>query len=218
MLLNAEVKDDAYSELPRQADAQYAAPATNYLKADAATGRNYVDLNAAAQSYHGAWLFGKEQVQMNIGNLRARWVQWCPIPAGVADGVMVRGNVMYENTNGSYRMSNDVYEGIVRTKGGVRYFEGKTQHTFYGANVPNGEMRVVANLNIALTQRLAYNPMATSPARQMAQAPRYNPSYGQGAYGASNTNVFNQYTPQYAPSPNTYTASYNNNQEPDAGF
>lgn len=168
MLLNAEIKDDNYTELPRQQDAQYAYPAPTYLKADASTGQHFVDLNAAVKHYSGAWLFGKEHVQTSVGNLKAEWVQWCPVPAGIADGVLMRGNVIYQNPDNTYRQSGDQYEGVIRTEHNTRVFEGKTQHTFTGNGVPGGSMRVVADLRIALTEQLPYNPMIPVSQRQSA--------------------------------------------------
>lgn len=218
MLLNAEIKDDAYSDLPRQQEAQYAHPAQTYLKADAATGQHYVDLNAAAKTYVGAWLFGRQQVETFVGRLKAQWQQWCPVPAGIADGVLLRGNVMYENGDRGYRMSNDTYEGVLRTEGGVRCFQGQTTHTFYGRNFPGGSLRVQANLNIPLTQRLAYNPMVVMPSRQVASAPA---RYSGQSYGYANGYGQRQYCQPdrqaYAtPMPAASTATYS--QEPDSGF
>lgn len=170
MLLNAEIKDDNYADLPRQQlQAQYAQPTNTYLRADASTGKHYIDLNAAAKNYNGAWLFGSENVQCFVGNLKAQWQQWCPVPAGIADGVMMRGNVIYQNDDKSYRTSNDQFEGVIRTVHGERVFEGETQHTFYGRNFPNGSLTVVAKLSIPLTKQLAYNPMIVLPSRQSAE-------------------------------------------------
>lgn len=167
MLLDAEVKDDNYADMPRQQlQAQYAHPTNTYLRADAATGKNYIDLNAAAKSYRGAWLFGSQNVVCYVGNSPCNWEQWCPVPAGIADGVLMRGNVLYQNPDKSYRTSNDQYEGVIRTVNGERVFEGETQHTFYSRSYPNGQLKVVAKLSIPLTQRLAYNPMIPMPARQ----------------------------------------------------
>lgn len=199
MLLTAEVRDDHYADLPRQQAPQYAYPAAQYLKADASSGRNYIDLNAAAKTYSGAWLFGKQHVQVGVNGMRAEWVQWCPIPAGIADGVMLKGNVIYQNQDGSYRMSNDLYEGIIRTEGYTRVFEGQTQHTFRGANLPNGQVQVVANLNIPLNQQLAYNPMIVMPHTQQAQQPQQSPQAPQPRSG------YTAMEPGYA-------------QAPDAGF
>ncbi|HEY9677673.1 MAG TPA: hypothetical protein V6C76_06675 [Drouetiella sp.] len=174
-LLNAEIKDDNYDTLPRQQlQAQYAQPANTYLKADASTGKNYVDLNAAAKGYFGPWLFGSEHVQVHYQGIHAQWQQWVPVPAGIADGVLLRGNVMYENPNGSYNTSNDKFEGTIRTSFGERVFEGETQHTFYGRDLPNGSMVVVAKLSIPLNQRLAHNPMMVSPSQQATMANNNN--------------------------------------------
>lgn len=222
MLLNAEIKDDNYAELPRQQlQAQYA-PATNtYLRADASTGKNYVDLNAAAKSYAGAWLFGSENVECFVGNLKAQWQQWCPIPAGIADGVLLRGNVIYQNPDKTYRTSSDQYEGVIRTRGHERIFEGKTQHTFYGSNFPGGSFKVVANLSIPLTQKLAYNPMIPMPSRQNQQyagdqsayrrpvvAATYNSyqSYEQPATNYPQTqSSYSQAAPQYLQAQSPYS-------------
>lgn len=166
MLLTAEIKDDNYTDLPRAQEVQTAPPAAQYLKADVSTGQNYVDLNAAAHSYSGPWLFGRQHIQITVGDTDAQWDQWLPVPAGIADGVMLRGNVIYENPNGSYRMSDDRFEGVIRTEAQLRYFEGRTQHTFVGAN----PMRVAANLTIPFTQVLPYNPMVVLPSKQIAVA------------------------------------------------
>lgn len=222
MLLNAEIKDDSYSDLPRQQEAKYAHPEQTYLKADASTGQRYVDLNAAAKTYIGPWLFGQQQVETFVGRLKAQWSQWCPVPAGIADGVLLRGNVMYENPNHTYRMSNDTYEGVIRTEGGVRYFQGQTTHTFYGRNFPGGSMRVQANLNIALTERFASNPMVVAPSRQVANARSYaqRPYAGgyNGSYAANGSGQ--QYgrpgVSNAAAIQTTNTATYS--QEPDSGF
>lgn len=239
MLLTAEIKDDNYQELPRQAETQYAPPSQTYLKADASTGRNYVDLNAAAKTYDGAWLFGREHVEMNVSGMRAEWQQWCPVPAGIADGVLLRGNVIYQNNDGSYRMSSDQFEGILRTEGGQRYFDGKTQHTFHSNNLPGGSMRVVANLHIALTQQLAYNPMIVLPHRQeqyqSQQAAQYSnpsaqywqPQYQPAQYQQQQQYPQQQYSQQQYPSQPSYPpqqqvmaepAYQSNAQDPDPGF
>jgi hypothetical protein len=217
MLLNAEIKDDHFSELPRQQlQAQYAYPAATYLKADASTGKHYIDLNAAAKSYAGAWLFGTQNVQVFVGNLKAQWVQWCPVPAGIGDGVLLRGNVIYEYPNKSYRTSKDMYEGVIRTANGERFFEGQTQHTFSGSNVPNGYLKVVANLNIPLTQRLAYNPMIVMPSKQRANANRLYAS--QQSETAAYSNAYQTYSqPAAQPSAQTYSSG-SSDQEPDSGF
>lgn len=169
MQLEAEVKDNIYADLPRVQDPVYVHPATNYLKAEAKTGRRYVDLNAAAKNYSGPWMFGSENVQVLVGNLRAQWVQWCPVPAGIADGILLKGNVIYQNPDGSHKMSGDMYEGIIVSEPGGRFFEGKTQHTFYGRNFAGGSLKVVANIRIPLVQHLAYNPLMVHPKAQAAR-------------------------------------------------
>lgn len=163
MQLTAEVKYDGYDDLPRQQEVAYANSANTYLKADASTGKHYYDLNAASKGYSGPWLFGKQKVEVNVNGMRGQWIQWCPVPADIRDGVLMRGNVIYQNSDGSYRMSPDVYEGVVESEHGFeggRYFVGRTQHTFYSRNLPGGQMKVVANLRIHLDQRLPYNPMS----------------------------------------------------------
>lgn len=231
MLLDAEIKDDNYADMPRQQlQAQYAQPTNNFLRSDASTGKHYIDLNAAVKSYNGAWLFGSEHVECFVGALKAQWEQWCPIPAGIADGVMMRGNVIYQNADKSYRTSSDQFEGVIRTVHGERVFEGETQHTFYGSNFPGGSIKVVAKLSIPLTKRLAYNPMIVLPSRQNAG---YNSGSSQRPVMASNysnyqrydqpTQEYSQYSQQYQqpspvpPSQRPYTATYSN-QEQDGGF
>ncbi len=176
MQLTAEVKDDNYQEMPRQQEAMYAKSTDTFLRADASTGKHYYDLNAATKSYCGPWLFGTEHVAVNVDRMRGQWIQWCPIPADIRDGVLMRGNVIYQNPNGTYRMSTDVYEGVIETHGD-RYFVGKTQHTFQAPSLPGGRMQVVANIRIRLNERLAYNPMMPrSQPSQVASAPA---NYGQ---------------------------------------
>lgn len=209
MLLNAEIKDDGYADLPRQQQAQYAAPAPTYLKADASSGKHYVDLNEAAKTYSGAWLFGTEQISVYVGALKAQWRQWCPIPAGIADGVLLRGNVIYQN-NGQSRMSNDIYEGVIRTEHGTRYFRGQTTHTFYGRNFPGGSIRVKADLNIALTQRLAYNPMMVSPVQQQQNQNQYANQQAQPYYQPYRQPYYRNVAAQ-----NAATETY---QQGDSGF
>jgi len=186
MLLQGEVKDKGYAELPRQQEALYAHSSDVFMKADAQTGKHYYDLNAANKSYSGPWLFGKEHVQVFVRNLKAQWMQWCPIPADLRDGVPVRGNVIYEDSDGRNRMSNDMFEGVVRTEHGGRYFLGQTQHTFYDREFPSGQFRVVADLRIFLNQRLPYNPMMFGTNQNQApatyaQQPAYEsqPAYSQ---------------------------------------
>jgi hypothetical protein len=159
MLLNAEIKDDHYVDLPRQQEAQYAYPAARYLKADASTGQSYIDLNAAAQSYSGPWLMGKQTIEASAGDITIDWHQSCLVPAGIADGVMIRGNVIYQNPDGTYRMSQDQFEGVLRSGPNYRFFEGQTQHTYHAANVPFGAVHLTGRLNTPLTQTLPYNPM-----------------------------------------------------------
>ncbi len=169
LLLNGEVKEDATRELPRQQESLYASAASsdNLMKLDAGTGRRYYDLNAANRVYRGAWLFGQEHIQMFIGPLKAQWDQWCPVPADIPDGVLIKGTVVYEQAGGSWNRSADEFEGVLRTMGGVRYFVGKTQHTFTGRNIPNGMMKVVANLNVKLTGSASSNPLI--PVRRQSQ-------------------------------------------------
>jgi len=224
MLLDAEIKDDSYNEMPRQQlQAQYAQPTNTYLRADASTGKNYIDLNAAAKSYAGAWLFGTENVQCFVGTLKAQWQQWCPIPAGIADGVLMRGNVIYQNPDKTYRTSSDQYEGVIRTVHGERIFEGETQHTFYGRNLPNGSMRVVAKLSIPLTKRLAYNPMIVLPSRQNADYGNGSGSYQRPVVASSYANYQRYNQPESRPQyqQNDYQqapiGTYNSQQQ-DGGF
>lgn len=187
MQLTAEVKDDNYQELPRQQEAMYAKSTDTFLRADASSGKHYYDLNAASKSYSGPWLFGKEHVEVNVNRMRGQWVQWCPIPADIRDGVLMRGNVIYQNQDGTYRMSSDVYEGVIETQGD-RYFVGKTQHTFQAPNLPGGRMQVVANIRIRLNERLAYNPMMprsqqSSVASAPSQSyPQQQPQAAMGSY------------------------------------
>lgn len=177
MLLTGEIKDKSYDEPPRQQEPMYAQSSELFLKADAQTGRHFYDLNAANKSYAGPWLFGKENVECTVDRLQAKWMQWCPVPADLRDGILMRGNVIYENPNGSSRVSTDMFEGELRTENGNRFFLGRTQHTFYGRNLPNGSLRVVANLNICLDQRLPYNPLMVPPAAVAAQSAPYRPRY-----------------------------------------
>lgn len=176
LLLNGEVKEDAVKELPRQQEPLYARSSDNYVKMDAGTGRQYYDLNAATRSYRGAWLYGSEHIQVYVGPLKAQWDQWCPIPADIPDGVLIKGGVVYQQPNGSWNPSADEFEGVLRTMGGVRYFIGKTQHTFSGRNVPNGMMKVVANMNVKLTGSASSNPLV--PIRR--QSSQYTAGGGGG--------------------------------------
>jgi hypothetical protein len=198
MLLTGEVKDKGYEEPPRQQEAQYAQSSDMYLKSDAQTGRHFYDLNAANKSYAGPWLFGKENVECMVGRLKAQWVQWCPVPADLRDGIFMRGNVIYENPNGTSRGSTDLFEGELRTENGNRFFLGRTQHTFYGNNLPGGSLKVIANLNICLNQRLPYNPLMMPPAQVAAQNQQYRPRYSR-PISYSPSPEFNQpqrYTPE----------------------
>lgn len=244
MQLTGEVKDDAYQELPRQKDALYASSTDTFLRADASTGKHYYDLNAASKAYSGPWLFGQQHVEVLVGNMKAQWVQWCPVPADIRDGVLMRGNVIYQNNNGTYRMSNDRYEGVIETDhgfGSSRYFVGRTQHTFYGRNLPNGSIRVIANIRIHLNERLAYNPMIQCSQAATASYSTYSREQGaadsqhqqlpwqQEAYGQQGPAYGQQ--PGYAqPQPTYQTNTYpggsqgapDNNQifrnDPDGGF
>lgn len=213
MLLNAEIKDDTYADLPRQQQAQYAYPAQTYLKADASTGRNYVDLNEAAKTYRGAWLFGEQTVEMYVDGLQAHWRQWCPIPAGIPDGVLLRGTVVYANPDKTYRKSNDTYEGTLQTMDGVRHFIGQTTHTFVSRYLPGGTARVEARLDIPLTQTFAYNPMSVPPNRQETYA-RQN--YTRQPYYYRPNQPYQQNYQSVAANQQAQTQTYG--QEPDSGF
>lgn len=174
MLLQGEVKDNSVIELPKQSDTEYgaAAAATSsdpFLKADAQTGRHYIDLNTAMNTYQGAWLYGHEHVIVYVGRLKADWEQFCPVPADVRDGILMKGNVLYRMADGTWRKSNDQFEGTLSTQGGGRYFVGRTQHTFLGSNLPNGRLCVIANLNMHLSQSSSSNPLVTIPRRQQQQ-------------------------------------------------
>lgn len=200
MQLQAEVKYDGYDDLPRQQEVKYADSTATYLKADASTGKHFYDLNAASKTYSGPWLFGKQKVEVNLRGMRGQWIQWCPVPADVKDGVLLRGNVIYQNGDGSYRLSPDVYEGVIESEHGFeggRYFVGRTQHTFVSNNLPGGQLRVVANLRIHLDQRLAYNPMNSNGAaaaqyNQGNQNQIYDSSSLQSPEGAAVTPSFSQ--------------------------
>jgi len=227
MQLTAEIKDDNYQELPRQQEAMYAKSTDTFLRADASTGKHYYDLNAASKSYSGPWLFGKEHVEVEVNRMKGQWVQWCPIPADIRDGVLMRGNVIYQNPDGSYRMSGDVYEGVIETHGD-RYFVGRTQHTFQSGNLPGGQMKVIANIRIRLNERLAYNPMiprsqqnSMANSAQQASYSQYQQqqqpavaSYSnyqqapQPAWGGSHSQVVSQ--PQGNQVPATYGGGYSN--------
>lgn len=136
------------------------------MKADTSTGRHYVDLNEAMNNYRGAWLYGHEHVVTNVGKLRAEWEQFCPVPADIGDGVLVKGNVLYRHADGSWAKSGDQFEGVLRTVHGAqggRYFIGRTQHTFHGRRFPGGSLKVVAQLNLHLSQRASSNPLFKVP-------------------------------------------------------
>jgi hypothetical protein len=214
MLLSAEVKDNNYSDLPRQQTAQYAYPAQTFLKADASTGKNYVDLTAAAKTYRGAWLFGEQSVEMYVDGMQAQWRQSCPIPAGIPDGVLLRGTVAYSNPDKTYRTSDDTFEGTLQTIDGVRHFIGQTTHTFVSRYLPGGTARVEARLNIPLTQTLAYNPMSISPVRQQQNYARaYQP---RPYYYSPNQASQQQNYRRVAAYQQSQTETYP--QEPDNGF
>lgn len=218
MLLTGEVKDKDYQEPLRQQEAVYAKSSDQYLKADAETGKHYYDLNAASKSYAGPWLFGKEDISVLVGKLKANWKQWCPVPADVRDGVFMRGNVVYENSNGSYRMSGDLFEGEIRTEGGRRFFVGRTQHTFYGRDLPDGQLKVIANLNIDLSQRLSHNPMMVSPQQQSEMA-NYNqpPDYSRPNYAQSNYRAPQRYQQPQQPV-YSHEPGYNQQQGQPSGY
>lgn len=203
MLLNAEIKDDHYVEMPRQQEAQYAYPAARYLKADASTGQSYIDLNAAARSYSGPWLMGHQSLNAASGEHSITWYQSCLVPAGIADGVLIRGNVIYQNPDGSYRLSNDSFEGVLRTGTDYRYFEGQTQHTFPLKDPPYGELHLLGQLLTPLTQTMPYNPMIAIQANA-APAPQ-RPVVQPAGIFASQPESSTAY--QVAP-----------DEEPDAGF
>ncbi|HEY9785644.1 MAG TPA: hypothetical protein V6D17_09605, partial [Candidatus Obscuribacterales bacterium] len=201
MQLTGEVKDDAYADLPRQQQAEYAPSTDTFLRSDASTGRHYYDLNAATKAYSGPWLFGKQHVEVLVGNLKAQWLQWCPVPADIRDGVLMRGNVIYQNPDGSYRISGDLFEGVIRTEHGLtseRFLIGRTQHTFYGPQLPNGRMQVIANLRIPLTERLSYNPMIPrSRSEQPAVASYSSYPSDENAPEHQWSQVVTQQTPDY---------------------
>lgn len=129
-------------------------------------------------TYHGAWLYGQEHIQIMVGRMKAEWEQFCPVPADIQDGIMLKGNVLYRQANGSWRRSPDKFEGTLRTYSGGRVFVGRTQHTFYGQNLPNGRMQVVADLNMRLSQKAPANPLVAMP-RPNEQSPM---SYNQNSY------------------------------------
>jgi len=185
LVLNGEVKSTAtyYDEMPKQQETFSAAASDTYLKSDASTGRHYIDLNTAMDHYRGAWLYGQEHVQVLVGRMKAEWEQFCPIPADVQDGILLKGNVLYRQANGGWSKSPDQFEGILRTmtgNGGLRYFVGKTQHTFYARNLPNGHLQVVADLNIALSHRSPSSPLVSVP--QSASSGGQPRQYSQNTY------------------------------------
>ena len=161
----------------------YSAASESYLTSEASTGRHYVDLNAAMNTYRGAWLYGREHVQVYVGRMKAEWEQFCPVPADIRDGVLMKGNVLYRKSNGGWNRSGDQFEGVLRTehgRGGGRYFVGKTQHTFFGSNLPSGKLTVVANLSIPLSHKSPQNPLV--PVSSRPSAPTSQPSYQQNTY------------------------------------
>lgn len=149
-------------------------------------------------SYRGAWLYGHEHVSVLVGRLKAEWEQFCPIPADINDGVLIRGNVLYRKADGGWQKSNDLFEGVLRTehgRGGSRHFIGKTQHTFTGPKLPNGRLTVLASLDIPLAGKSPQNPLI--PVQNTGQNANNNyrqnnynppalsyPSYESGDYGA----------------------------------
>lgn len=149
-------------------------------------------------TYRGAWLYGQEHVQVLVGRLKAEWEQFCPIPADLQDGILLRGNVLYRGGNGGWHKSPDLFEGVLHTttgNGGLRFFVGKTQHTFYASNLPGGQLKVVANLNIPLSHRSPSSPLVSVPRSAPAQAATYSqntytaptlsyPGYAQDPYAS----------------------------------
>lgn len=171
------------------------------MKSDAQTGRHYIDLNTAMNTYRGAWLYGSEHVRVLVGRLKAEWEQFCPIPADLQDGIMLRGNVLYRQASGGWTKSPDLFEGVLHTStgnGGVRIFSGKTQHTFYASNLPGGRLKVVADLNIPLSHRSPSSPLVSIPQSASNSAPA---SYSQNTYSAPSLSY-----PGYAQDP--YASQY----------
>ncbi|MDZ4836920.1 MAG: hypothetical protein SGJ27_24320 [Candidatus Melainabacteria bacterium] len=169
--------------MPKQQETFNATASDSYLKSDAQTGRHFIDLNSAMNTYSGAWLYGQQHVQTMVGRLNANWEQFLPVPADLQDGILLRGNVLYRHANGGWNKSQDLFEGVLHTNsgnGGVRMFVGKTQHTFYAANLPNGHLKVVANLNIPLTHRSPSSPLVSIPQSASSSAP----SYSQNTYSS----------------------------------
>lgn len=173
-----------------------------YLKSDAKSGSHYVDLNAAMTGgYRGAWLYGSEHIVTHVGKLRAEWEQFCPVPADIRDGILLKGNVFYRHNNGNWVKSPDRYEGVLRTVHGAnggRYFVGRTQHTFHSRRFKGGSLRVQAHLNIRLSHRAPSNPLFKVPARNKALVHHYQrrtyteptlsyPSYQRSVDDASQT-------------------------------
>lgn len=187
----------AYDEMPKQQETFSANASDSYLKADAQSGRHYIDLNTAMDRYRGAWLYGQEHVQVLVGRMRAEWEQFCPVPADVEDGILLRGNVLYRQANGGWSKSPDQFEGVLRTytgNGGVRFFVGKTQHTFYARNLPQGHLQVVADLNIPLTHKSPSSPLVSIPQSASNRAP----SYSQHTYTAPTLSYPSYETDPYA--------------------
>ncbi|MBX3151689.1 hypothetical protein KF728_16155 [Candidatus Obscuribacterales bacterium] len=165
--------------MPKQQETFSASASDTYLKSDAQTGRHYIDLNTAMDNYRGAWLYGQEHVRVLVGRMKAEWEQFCPVPADVQDGILMRGNVLYRQANGGWNKSPDQFEGVIRTNSGCRYFVGKTQHTFYARNLPNGHLQVVADLNIPLSHRSPSSPLVAMPQTASGGG---QPSYSQNTY------------------------------------
>lgn len=168
--------------MPKQQETFSASASDTYLKSDAQTGRHYIDLNTAMDHYRGAWLYGQQHVRVLVARMKAEWEQFCPVPADVQDGIQLRGNVLYRQANGGWSKSSDLFEGVLRTytgNGGIRCFVGKTQHTFYGRNLPGGQLKVVADLNIPLSHRSPSSPLVSVPTSAMNSAA---PSYSQNTY------------------------------------
>jgi len=151
--LSAEVKDTG-RDLERDPEPQYARSAAQFMHVDA-SGRDYYDLNAAMQGYRGAWLFGQQHVEVMVGGRAAQWEQFCPVPADVPDGVLLMGNVIYRQANGTWLRSRDRYSGHLVTQrlvGPGRYFVGRTEHTFTGRGLPAKGITVQGNLHIHLSE------------------------------------------------------------------
>ena len=111
-------------------------------------------------------MYGNEHVVTHIGRMRAEWEQFCPVPADLRDGILIRGNVLYRHNDGSWVKSRDQFEGVLKTvhgRNGGRYFVGKTQHTFHDNRFRGGQVRVVAPLNLKLSHRAPANPLFKVP-------------------------------------------------------